>query len=71
MSKLGQKRKSWNYETNVPRCETCVNVLRPQVYLTRDSIPVRSHWRCKAGEFTIQPNACCDRWKSKTGEVVK
>jgi hypothetical protein len=70
VSKIGQLRSAWHYETNVPRCETCISVRKPYVYLKTDSIPAQSKWHCKAGNFDVRPNACCDKWRNKKGEVV-
>lgn len=70
MSKISQIRKAWNYETNVPRCETCTSVQKPRIYLKTDSIPAATPWICRRGSFDVRPNACCDKWHSKKGEVV-
>lgn len=70
MSKIGQMRKAWNYETNVPRCETCTSVRKPIAYLKTNSVSALSPWLCVRGTFEVRPNACCDKWHSKKGEVV-
>jgi hypothetical protein len=67
MSALGRLRKRWNYETNVPRCLNCTHYRKPGIFL-RDSLPIKSPAMCKAGDFTVAPNACCDRWESKDGD---
>lgn len=65
MSKIGQLRKKWNYETNVPRCATCAEFMPARVYLKRDSIPAQAKPLCKAGHFFVAPLACCDNWHRK------
>lgn len=65
MSALSQLRKKWNYETNVPRCSTCVEFVPARVYLKRDSIPVGAKPLCKKGHFHVAPNSCCDNWHTK------
>lgn len=70
MSKLGQLRKRINYETNVPRCETCVAFKKPYVYLMTNSLPARSKPLCKAHQFTIQALSCCDKWTGKDGSTL-
>jgi hypothetical protein len=70
VSKLSQLRKKWNYETDVPRCCNCVHFKNPVVYVVRDSLPRRSHPLCKAGDFTVRPNAVCDKWTGIDGSTV-
>jgi hypothetical protein len=70
MSKLGQLRQRLGYETNVPRCETCMNFKKPYVYLTTNSKPARSKALCKAHQFMVQPNACCDKWAGSDGSIL-
>lgn len=66
MSKLARRRKAVNYETNVPRCESCVFMRRNRTVL-RDSLPIRVLHVCQRNEFEVAPNAVCDKWRSKDG----
>jgi hypothetical protein len=69
MTTVDQRRKACNYETNVPRCATCKRVLKPRQYLLANT-PVLGQWHCTLWHFDVRPNACCDKWKNKKGEVV-
>lgn len=70
MSKLEIRRKKWGYETDTPLCSNCVQ-FEPSRLVLRDSLPVgKSAAHCKAGGFTVRPNACCDRWKGRKGATL-
>lgn len=66
VSHISRLKKQWGYETNVPRCSTCVEYLPPRVYVKRDSIPVKTEPLCKKGDFFVAAHSCCDHWHSKT-----
>jgi hypothetical protein len=70
MSRLSQLKVSWNYETNVPRCETCQHMQTARIVLTRDSLTKRVNHLCKLGGFTVTRYACCDKWQGKDGSTV-
>lgn len=69
MSKLKQLRRKWGYETDVPRCETCVQFVPARYYL-RDSLPRPVPPMCKAAGFQVGANSVCDRWTGKAGDVL-
>lgn len=69
MSKLGQLRKRVNYETDVPRCASCLHYRHSMVYL-RDSLPRVSQILCVLHQFNVRPNAICDKWTGKDGDVL-
>jgi hypothetical protein len=71
MSKLSQLRKKMGYETNVPRCETCASYKKPYIFLSTNSIPKRSPAFCRTADFTVQPNACCDKWVGNDGTELR
>ena len=64
MSKLGQLRKLWNYETSAARCLNCAHYRKPGTFL-RNSLPVKSPPICTAGDFLTRPNAVCDKYKDE------
>lgn len=68
MSKLERRRKKVNYETNVPRCGTCIHIKTYGCRL-RDSLPQRTVHLCAKHEFTCASFSVCDDWQSKTGET--
>ena len=67
---LSRRRRAWNYETNVPRCENCAHYRKPGTFL-RDSLPRTSPPQCKLGEFIVKPTAVCDRWTGADGATLK
>jgi hypothetical protein len=69
MSYLSRLKSKWNYERSVPRCETCVNYLKPAYYL-RNSLPRPVPPRCKTGMFEVRPAGVCDKWQNDKGEVI-
>lgn len=66
MSHLGQLKKKWDYETNVPRCSTCTHFKQSMIVLTTDSLTKRVNHHCGLGGFTINQNAVCKNWQDKT-----
>ena len=70
MSKLGALRKRWNYEENIPRCETCSWCKRGKIYLI-NSLPRKAPPLCTKGNFQTKINSVCDNWESKKGEVLE
>lgn len=71
MSYCSQLKKSWGYETNVPRCEACRHFSVSVIVLTTDSLTRRTNHLCRLGGFTARPNACCDRWVGRDGTQVE
>ncbi len=69
MSKLGKLRKKVNYETNVPRCQTCVHYRKAPTFL-RNSLPIKGQALCVQYHFTVAPMSVCDSWKSSSGDTL-
>ena len=71
MNYMSQLKKKLNYETNVPRCETCVSYRRQKYLLTTDSIPVKRIVPiCFKHGFTVAENSVCDSWNDKSGATL-
>ena len=64
-----RKRRLWNYESNVPRCATCIQFQRAHVG-TRGGKPHLVEHTCRRGSFPVSPVACCDKWRNKRGETI-
>ena len=65
-----KKRRLWNYETNVPRCSTCIQFERAHVE-RRGSTPHLVDHTCRRGKFKVSPSGCCDKWRNRQGETIK
>lgn len=70
MSRLGRLRKKVNYETDIPRCQTCVHFRKSRIFL-KNSIPIKSQAMCHKHEFTAAPMAVCDDWKDSKGNTLE
>jgi len=71
MSKVGQLRKLWDYEPNVPRCITCISFRETHVRLTEDSQTKRVNRHCAKGGFTVSQNGICKYWADKAGNKLE
>jgi hypothetical protein len=65
-----KKRREWGYETDVPRCSTCIQFERAHV-CQRGGTPRLVDHTCRRGKFTVSPSACCDKWCNRRGETIK
>jgi hypothetical protein len=70
MSKLGKLRRKVGYDTNVPRCATCIH-RRTYAHRLRDSLPMRTVHICKKHDFECASFAVCDHWQHKDGSTVE
>lgn len=69
MSRLSKLRKKVNYDTDIPRCQTCIHFRKSQTFF-RESLPVKSHAMCHKHEFTTAPLAVCDSWTDSKGHTL-
>lgn len=69
MSLLGNRRKKWGWESDVPRCQTCTHCRPPPSYLMNGTMHTGKPL-CEIGEFFTRQNAVCDRWQGKKGETL-
>lgn len=69
MSFLKRLKRKVGWESNTPRCETCVHYLRSKMYLI-DSLPRINHPMCKLHDFQTRTNALCNSWVNKEGETL-
>lgn len=69
MSKLARLRKKVNYETDIPRCETCTHYRARRIYLY-DSLPRVAQTICAKHSFWVRANAVCDTWAGKDGSAL-
>lgn len=58
--------KMLNFETNVPRCGTCIHV---RVY--QDKVKKQTTTVCDELKFKVARFSRCDLWESKKGEVLE
>ena len=70
MNKMKQLKAMWEYEKDVPRCENCKSFCQTFVKLTHDSLTKRVHQHCNLGGFNCAKTSVCNKWTSKTGEVL-
>ena len=59
-----------NYETDVPRCETCIHWQPARIVMTTNSNTRRANPMCKLHHFTNAANSVCDTWKNTKGETT-
>ena len=71
MSKVGQLKKQWDYEPNVPRCVDCISVRESYIRLTENSNTKRVNQHCDRGGFTVSRNGVCKYWTDKTGHKLE
>jgi len=71
MSKIGQLRKLWDYEPNVPRCIDCINFRETYFRLTENSQTKRVNRHCAKGGFTVSQNGICKYWADKSGSKLE
>jgi hypothetical protein len=69
MSRLSRLRKAVNYDTDIPRCQTCKHLRKPGSFL-KNSLPVKSPALCKQHDFTVQLLSVCDNWTGRKGETL-
>jgi hypothetical protein len=69
MSRLGKLRKTVEYETDIPRCGNCAHYKHSRIVL-RDSLPRVSSMLCKLHDFTVRPNAVCNKWAGTDGSTL-
>ncbi len=63
-------KNSVEYETNVPRCETCKHFRKTKTILI-NSLPWWLPVRCVKHSLKVEATAICNTWESKTGEVLE
>lgn len=71
MSKLGQLKKAWEYESSVPRCAICTHFRESHIRLTTNSQTVRTNHHCALGGFTVSRNGVCRRWTGTDGSTLE
>lgn len=64
------KKKAWNWEPDVLRCDNCKHFRNKHFFLL-DSMPRVVDASCVAGGFRTNPNAACDVWEEKRKNVSK
>lgn len=70
MSRLSRLRKKVNYDTDVPRCQTCIHFRKSRTFF-RDSLPVKSHPLCHKHDFIVAPMSVCDNWQDRKGSTLE
>lgn len=71
MSKVGQLKKLWDYESNVARCIDCISYRETYIRLTENSQTKRVNRHCAKGGFTISQNGICKHWTDKAGNSLE
>lgn len=71
MSKLSQLKHDWNYDTDVPRCATCVHFKTAMIVLTTNSRTKRINHHCGIGFFRVAQNSVCDKWLGADGSTLE
>ena len=57
------------YETGVPRCENCTHYAKSRTFLV-NSLPRFFPAQCRNFRLLVDPNASCDFWRGKDGELL-
>lgn len=66
-----EAKQEQRYESNTPRCETCVNLRGGTWRLVTHSHTVISNRYCNIGGFSVGANGCCDVWQGRDGSTIE
>lgn len=70
MTRAASVKKDWGWESDVPRCVTCVHFKSSAMFLV-NSLPRKVSPFCKKGDFNTRPMAVCRHWTDrKTGDTL-